>query len=86
MIEVLFRVKTLANPRHIVLDGGPDLLRQRGMGVGKIWHIVKHRTLLVFDAAIAKLLCPFVRRNHRHQYDQVNTNGLKLQYAVVLVV
>jgi len=43
-IDVVFRVETVGDPKHIALDGGPDFPRQGGSEWGER-SIVKHRNI-----------------------------------------
>jgi len=53
-IEVLVEVKTLGDPKHVLLDGDPEASTARG--VWKILPIVKYRTVLAIDTAFVSLL------------------------------
>jgi len=46
-IVVLFRVETLVDPRHVVLDRGPNPRRQGGRSVREMLPIVKYKNTTV---------------------------------------
>jgi len=68
-IEILFVVETVADPRNIVLDWGPDpSTAMKSLSGGKFCPLLSTGTLLFgFDAAFTKLLWLLVQFNRRQK-------------------